>query len=67
MTDESRVLAVLDARRQLNQAQVIQACRMGAYACMDALARLIDLGLVERTTYRSGRAGRPALLYRRCA
>jgi len=65
MTKESRVLAVLDTVRQQNQGQVIKAARMDNTTCALVLRRLVGLGLVEQTTYRNGREGRPALLYRR--
>jgi len=65
LTRETRVLAVLDLVKQLNQSQVIKAVRMDASTCVFTLRTLIDLGLVEQTTYRNGRNGRPALLYRR--
>ena len=67
MTFESRVLAVLDPVRQLNTTQVIKAARMDRVTCIMALKSLVDLGIVEESTYRNGRQGRPALLYRRRA
>ncbi|MBP8294327.1 MAG: winged helix DNA-binding protein [Caldilineaceae bacterium] len=65
MTRESRVLAALDDVRQQNQGQVIAAARMDNTTCALVLRRLVALGLVEMTTYRNGREGRPAYLYRR--
>ena len=65
MTRESRVLDVLHHTRQMNQGAVIKAARMDNTTCALVLRRLVALGLVEMTTYRNGREGRPAYLYRR--
>lgn len=65
LTRESRVLAVLDTVKQKNQVQVIRAARMDGSTCAAVLRHLVVLGLVDETTYRNGRNGRPALLYRR--
>lgn len=65
MTKDSRVLAVLDTVQQKNQGQVTRAARMDPSTCGVVLRRLVHLGLVEFSTYRNGRDGRPAFLYRR--
>ena len=65
MTRESRVLAVLDYTKQQNQGQVKRAAKMDPSTCALTLRHLVALGLVEFTTYRNGREGSPAYLYRR--
>lgn len=65
MTDESRVLAVLDASVLQNQTQVIRLAKMDTSRCIYALRRLADMGLVERFTAHAVGRGRPAFLYRR--
>ncbi len=64
LTRESRVLAVLHPTKCLNQVQVIHAARMDGSTCAAVLRHLVILKIVEESTYRNGRNGRPALLYR---
>lgn len=61
MTKESRALRVLSTDTWTRTGQIVKAAQMDSVACAKAIRRLVDLRVIERTTYGHAR------LYRRTA
>lgn len=61
MTKETRVLRVLSTDTWTRTGHIVKAARMDSVACAKAIRRLVDLKVIERTTYGHAR------LYRRIA
>ena len=61
---KERVLDVLERDQWLTRADVRRLARMDTAACGWVLHWLVSEGLIERTTHRVGRTGKPRTLYR---